>query len=251
MTGRKLSSRERLLILAALAVLLGGSAYDFGAFSSRGTPAASTTGVPSRTTTVSSETVTGTPGSVPGLELLLDANATTLSVGQSLNVGVSLYNTLPAVDYVPASKDRSFQGVLLSFWGDCVFDPPLRAVVLEGNYSLEQLRSIANITVSYACAEASSVEQLTFEPESTLANATMNAMGTNETFAPQNMSVDFTAGGYWSLPSISSQFSSPWICPVCGSAISPAETPFTPGVYTVAVAGEWGDAAVLHFIVDG
>jgi hypothetical protein len=99
------------------------------------------------------------------------------------------------------------------------------------------------------------VKQLTFEPESTLANATMAPLfqsNANETFAPQSMSINFTAGGYWNLLNISNQVFTPWICPVCSSTgMSPTAAPFTPGVYTVAVADEWGQTAVLHFTVSG
>jgi hypothetical protein len=31
--------------------------------------------------------------------------------------------------------------------------------------------------------------------------------------------------------------------------LSPIATPFVPGVYTLAVSDEWGQAAVLHFTV--
>jgi hypothetical protein len=43
--------------------------------------------------------------------------------------------------------------------------------------------------------------------------------------------------GYWSGPKIGNQM--------------PAYVPFSPGTYTVVAGDEWGQVAILHFIVAG
>src|SRR5579863_4841168 len=54
-----------------------------------------------------------------GLSLSLSISATTqrqISVGQNLQVNLSVFNTLPRVNSVPASSGWPFQGVPVAFW---------------------------------------------------------------------------------------------------------------------------------------
>src|ERR1700733_6829411 len=117
--------------------------------------------VTSTITSTSAQTAISIPGAAAtvtdsnastGLDLVLAVNATTLELGQSLNVSVSLFNTFPKVSSVPISDDWPFQGVPLAIFPDCdtmllgslsigynVSDAA-EAVVVEGDYT------IANIT---------------------------------------------------------------------------------------------------------
>jgi hypothetical protein len=210
-------------------------------------PQASTT-----TTTVNSVTTIGTLGAAPGLELRLTVNATTLAVGQSLNVGVSLFNGLSSANSIPASYDWPFQGVPAASWPPCYLNPLVQAAVVSGNYTLQELQGAANATIGYACAEGGGVEGLTFQPESSLANITATSpfsYGTNQ-LGPHDLSLNFTTGGSWDLLNFSKQLNPPFI----GDQYlpnPPVATPFVPGVYTVAVEDEWGQAALLHLTVEG
>lgn len=242
-------STERLVLVAAVAVLVLGSAFDLNAFSKHGAATVTRSAASSRTSTNTGTSATGAWGNASGIDLRLAVNSTSLHVGQSLNVSVSLFNTLPAVNLLAPSGDWPFQGVLLTWWGNCEFPIPLRALVVQGNFTLKQLQSIGNFTAGLACAEAAGVDQLRFRPESSLANVTMTAFGSNETFAPQSMSVSFTSDGYWNATELSQAVVSPSICPSCSSSDGPSSAPFTPGIYTIGVADEWGQAAVLHFTI--
>lgn len=208
-------------------------------------PQASTT-----TTTVNSVTATGTLGAAPGLELLLTVNATTLRVGQGLNVGVSILNALSSLNSIPASYHWAFQGVPAASWPPCYLGALVQAAVVSGNYTLQGLQSVANATIGYQCAEGGGVESFTFQPESSLANITATSCCSYGTFqaGPDNLSLNFTTGGYWDLLNFSKQLNPPFI----GSPYlpnPPVATPFAPGVYTVAVEDEWGQAAMLHLTV--
>lgn len=78
MTGRaRTNSGERLLILAALAVLVGGSAYDFYAFSAQGTARVTTTEVPS-TALAEGPLVFASPVSAQGLQLEVTLNSSSI-----------------------------------------------------------------------------------------------------------------------------------------------------------------------------
>jgi hypothetical protein len=212
-------------------------------------PQASTTAVK---TTVNGITTIGTSGPAPGLELRLTVNATTLRVGQSLNVGVSLFNGLSSLNSIPASHDWAFQGVPAVFWPPCYLNALVQAAVVSGNYTMQGLQSVANATIGYNCAEGGGVESLTFQPESSLANITATSTFSYGTFqaGPDNLSLNFTTGGYWDLLNFSKLLNPPFI----GDQYlpnPPVATTFAPGVYTIAVEDEWGQAAILHFTVEG
>jgi hypothetical protein len=187
-----------------------------------------------------------------GVDLILVLNATTLKVGQSLNVSVSLFNALPSTNLVPTSKDWDFQGVPVALWPPC-YIMPVEAVVLEGNYTAQGLRSAANVTFGYQCSQGVNVDLLTFQPRNSLANLTAvsdPASDANFTLGLHQLSLSFATNGYWDLLNNSQQINEP-IIGQQSPPRPPIATPFTPGVYTVAVADEWGQAAVLHFTVKG
>jgi len=192
-----------------------------------------------------------------GIDLVLAVNATALKVGQSLGVEVSLFNPLTSASSVPVFTANdwpwghpgqdNFSGIPVIFGGPCGPDPFVRAVVLKGDYTPQELPSAANSSLSWQCAEGEVPENMTFSPESSLANVTVNNLsGANVTLAPRIMSTSFTTDGYWNLQNFS-QFNSPLICLSCQNP--PIAAPFVPGVYTLAVSDQWGQVAVLHLSV--
>ena len=126
------------------------------------------------------------PVSSQGLRLDLAYNTTILDPGQRLNVIVSLFNTLPSVNTVATSDDWLFQGVPLALWPPCYYNVPVQAVVLKGNYSLQDLRTVANVTFSIRCMESESIDQAIFQPRSSQANLTgvYDISKTNGTLGP-------------------------------------------------------------------
>jgi hypothetical protein len=189
-----------------------------------------------------------------GLSLSLSISATAqrqISVGQDLQVNLSLFNTLPRVNSVPASSDWPFQGVPVAFWPPCYISVPVEAVVLKGNYTLQGLQSALTAILSGQCTLWTNVDHVVFQPTGSQANITGTSYQ-NRTHGPFQLSVSFTTSGYWTLPS---NPGGNGLVPftVVGPGQYPPEppkaTPFVPGVYTVAVCDEWGQAVVLHFTV--
>src|SRR5579864_5639248 len=86
--------------------------------------------------------------STNGLQLTSSISSAEIEAGQSLNVSVSLFNTLPAVSSVPPSNLTAFQGFPIALWPTCFGSPPVAFVVLSGNYTLDELRADANATGS-------------------------------------------------------------------------------------------------------
>ena len=189
------------------------------------------------------------PVSSQGLRLDLAYNTTILDPGQRLNVIVSLFNTLPSVNTVATSGDWLFQGVPVALWPPCYFNAPVQAVVLKGNYTLQDLRTVANVTFSIACMESESIDHAIFQPSSSQANLTGLYGNSNRTEGPFQLSANFTTSGYWDLLNNSREPNQP----ILGAQQYPPRPPtaiaFVPGVYTVAVADEWGQAVILHVVV--
>jgi len=205
---------------------------------------------PNATVVNSNNKAASTP-SVQGLELLLADNVTTLHVGQRLNVKVSLFNALPSVNTVASSNDWIFQGVPVALWPVCDFPTPVQVVVLMGNYTLQELQTVANVTFDFVCNEGYGVGQAIFEPSSSQANltGTYAVSGADQTLGSFLLSGNFTTSGYWNLLNDSHALNRPILGPQESPPRPPTATAFVPGVYTVAVADQWGQAAILHFVV--
>ncbi len=201
-------------------------------------------------------TAVGSNGTA-GVDLLLAVNATNLKVGQRLGVEVSLFNPLPSASSVPVSTANdwpwghpgqdNFSGIPVIFGDPCNPYAFVRTVVLKGDYTPQELPSAANSSLAWQCAEGEAPENMTFSPESSLANVTVSGNFGNFTLAPRIMSISFTTDGYWDLSKFSEQLNQPLICLPCQNP--PIATPFVPGVYTLAVSDQWGQVAVLHLTV--
>jgi hypothetical protein len=251
-----MNSRMALLgvgIVFLLAGALAGYLYGVNSTPARTTNTVTTTTMMTTdtvTTTVGVETsTTGTGTSSidsPGaLKLSASVNATNLAVGQSLNVTLSIFNTSPAVNSILPSNDWSFQGVPVALWPPCYGVLPVEVAVLNGNYTAQELPSVANSTFPVECAGYISVDHVIFQPNSGQANLTGigPGPGLNQTHGPYQLTLSFTTSGYWGLESLSKELNIP-IIGDGGSA--PSSIAFVPGTYTVAVEDEWGQAVVMH-----
>jgi hypothetical protein len=190
------------------------------------------------------------PNDSIGVDLVLSLNASTLKVGQTLDVGVSILNTRTSLNSLPAAKDWPFTGVPVAPWGGCNLPTPAYAVLFKGNYSLQQVESLANVTFTIQCAESATVDDVVFLSNSSqviLTGSSGNGFGPLP--GPYQLSLNFTTSGYWDLQNNSEQFLN---APIIGQQCCnnpPIATPFTPGVYTIAVSDGWGEAAILQFTV--
>jgi len=185
-----------------------------------------------------------------GIQLNLALNSTSLLTGQKLNVAVSIVNTLSNTNVVKTSNNSQFQGVPLALWPACLFGLPAGVVVLQGYYGLRELQAIANVPFDYYCMEGMNVDHVIFQPTSDQVNLTgVGGMSniSNQTLGPFHLKQNFTTEGYWNLRSLAGELNIPIIGD--GGNTPPDSIPFVPGVYTVAVADEWGQVAVTHFTV--
>jgi len=192
-----------------------------------------------------------------GIELSMSINATQLSVGQSFWANVSLYNTLPQVNSIPANDDWALQGIPISFWPDCLtnYDSPVgaaQAVVLQGYYTMANISSVANSTVfgGDRCHEPNPIFHVIFQPSSSQVDlvsgcCVLGSVKENQTSGPYSLSTSFTTNGYWDLSANTNLLETPEV----NGSPSPVPTAFVPGVYTIAVADAWGQAVILHFEV--
>ena len=190
--------------------------------------------------------------SANGIRLEASVNSTRIEQGQSLNVSLSITNTLSLVNPVSATDSWPFEGIPVALWPACYFPLPVQVVVLKGNFTADQLRSRATYTPNYSCMEGGRVNEISFQPKSdqvSLAGNVCYANCNNEVLGPYRLDFNFTTAGYWDLQALSSELNPPILGALTpGSLLS---LPFAPGVYTVGVADEWGQAVVLHVTVIG
>jgi hypothetical protein len=262
------------LFLAVLVVAALGAGYL--AVNSGRQASTSTSTSQTRTTSnteVASES-NATTVSSDGLRLSTAINSTQLAAGQSLSISISLVNTLSTpVSLQQGGYNFTFYGVPVSTWPECtpgVFSfgwrYPIETLVLKGNYTAQQLTSLANVSLSAGPCErgvgASAVPTYTFEPDSMLVNVTYFADG-GAGFGKVGVfpaATSLVLGGYWDLATLqrnaTSDFSNPdYVYDYCISAVSlfceiPQSSPFYPGAYTIGVSDEWGQFIVLHFSVE-
>ena len=201
-------------------------------------------------------TITSSAASPNGIQLNLALNSSTLTMGQRLNIMVSITNTLSNTNTVRTSNDWLFLGVPVALWPACYFGIPAQMVVLQGDYGLAQLETVANVNFNYFCMEGWNVDHVVFKEMSDVANLTgtggiglLTNMNTNQNIGPIRLVQNFTTGGYWNLQSLAGELNIPIIGERDVPNTPPDSTPFTPGTYTVAVTDEWGQAVVTHFIV--
>jgi hypothetical protein len=255
------TDRRRSLNLVAAAIVVGAILVSAAIVLPQATRSTLTINrtITSTTTTTPIETTTVTEGSaeamgVSGLDLLVTDNASTLQVGQRLNVQVSLFNGLPSTLSIPTSTDWQFKGIGFTLWAPCYYQVPAEAVVLLGNYSLANLPRANNVSFVYGCMEYVDAQQATFQPMSS--NATLSGTyyggGTaGITLGPFDLSGNFTTTGYWNMTENAEQVNAPTLGVWTNPGQSPVATPFAPGVYTIAVCDQWGDVAILHVTVEG
>lgn len=236
-----------VLIVAAIgAVSVAGTVNHQGASSLAST---STSGSTSPTSQGTTNTSSVSP--VGDTQLSLVLNSTSLQVGQKLNVAISISNARPRVSVVRTASDWEFQGVPVALWPPCYFGIPAQVVVLQGDYGLQQLKAIADVPFNYVCMESVSVDHAIFQPMSDQVNLTgiYDVTGANQTLGPFQLEKNFTTSGYWNLQGLAGELNIPVIGDGANPNVPPNSTSFSPGVYTVGVADEWGQDVLLHFTV--
>jgi hypothetical protein len=125
--------------------------------------------IPRQTTLVTSKSSTAI--STNGIEIYAYTNATTISVGQKLTIGIGLVNDLAGPNDIATEDNWTISGFPVAFWPPCFLYLPVEFIVLQGNYSIASLSSInasstAVADVAYECSLPASVEHVLFQPDS-------------------------------------------------------------------------------------
>src|SRR5438445_5787597 len=258
-----------LLIGAGATYVLAGEALNRTTTATKTLPAVAITSTKTVTVTLTRQAVESVASN--GLRLSTLVNATDIIVGQKLNISVSVFNTLPtASGFFPQRSfeysaprevgNWTFYGIPVASWPICTsqfpfnWPLPISVVILNGNYTAQELPSIANTSFPIPCGStAGIIPEWTFEPNSNLINVTYFADGGvgYRTLGLFRLATSFTASGYWNLSGLAVNKTSvcePAVLDRCGL---PTSTPFAPGVYTIGVADEWGQFNLLHFKVSG
>jgi hypothetical protein len=237
----------------------------------------STTTPSNNTAAESSSTIihsSTTNSSYAGLELSAAVNLQSpTAAGQNLSITISLSNGRPTPINISVSNDWTINGFPVAMWGVCVGLEPIEFMVVRGNYSAAQVSSAsANSSVyeavryPFGCAEGGSANYLEFQPNSSVANltGTFCAGACSPDSHLWNLTSTFNVSGYWAYPINSSEAEDAFTVPSpeCMSSGIPdcigfqypevgpfAQHAFIPGLYTLAVADEWGQTVVLHFAV--
>ena len=236
-----------LVIVAVAAIEFDGSASTRGTSTTRTT---ASTSIPLSPPFVGDNSTTDSNG----IELSLSLNATSLGVGQALLINTSLYNGFPRPNTLSLNNNSwTFQGVPVGYWSPCYVNSyatsAAELVVLRGYYVAQNISNEAMTRFSYAgtCHEFVSLDNVIFQSQSSLANLTGSGLSNHlDQIGPLDLSTSYSASGYFLLGNSTS--------PVINGATAEdsylATQPFTPGVYTVGVADEWGQSVILHFVVE-
>ncbi len=174
--------------------------------------------------------------SATGLTLGLSLSATTITGGQTLNVSASEYNAQPAMNNVTASSDWPLQGLSLGLCG--TVNQPFGMAVFRGHYTRSNVSSAKALLLyqPYGVTSCpmilSEISQYSFYPH----NSTAQIWGSCTPGPCQVLKVSSSSqtSGFWNA------------IPLVGSSY---HSTFPPGVYTVAAGDEWGQLALLYFVV--
>lgn len=181
------------------------------------------------TSTTSSQGSTPTSGgnlsvaSASGLQLMISTNATEISLGESIQVDLSEFNTLPALNNVTAAHDWPTQVAL----GPCenIYVQPFGIAVYAGHVDGQNISQGQRVNVFPPTACPQYIRLVTgyeFQPLSDLA-VVLPSLGA--TPSPLIGSVNIAAG------------------------YSPQGQSLAPGSYTVVAADEWGAMTFVYFTV--
>ena len=188
-------------------------------------PTTSTTTQP--TTTIPSTT---TMQSMNGLQLEVSVNATNLTLGESLQIGISEYNTLSTINDVTAATNWGVNGLAL---GACpnINEQPFGVAVFQGNYTSQNISQALPLDIYAATSCPQFIKLITeydFLPDSIYAGIIQGGGSTPPTpMAAMQAIVDVT-GNYTQQNQLN---------------------PLVPGLYTVVAGDEWGALVFLHFTV--
>jgi hypothetical protein len=212
-----------------------------------------------RTTTVTAtSTLISTEYPPQAIQLRVTTNATTISADERLALTISLTNTLSQTNNILTASYWPFAGLPIFVSPPCYFSAPLEFIVLKGHFTEGNLSATGpRGLLPYICSQGVDVDHIDFQPNSDNFNMTgvYGYPGSNQSLGPYLAAINLSIAGYWD-PLTSSQmqnstfyFSFQQYFTYLATSPTP-EHAFTAGVYTAAVADEWGDLSLIYFTVN-
>jgi len=194
-------------------------------------------------------------------------NSTALQPGEELGITVSLYNTLPAPNYVPVEWNWTINGFPVATWPTCMTPQPIEFIIVNGSVSAPEVQALGNASSGpdpfEFCPEGTHLNQLSFEASSSIAelNGTqvIDVSYPNQLSGPYQLASNFTVNGYWDIPLNGTEYFN-LLTPVSSNPSNGASFQypevgptaahgFVPGTYTLLVSDEWGSTIVIPFSV--
>lgn len=223
-----------IIVLAAGVTLLELDSSVTTSSPSSGAQSSTSTAVTSLTT---STNVSGTSK----LSLRLRINSTTLTVGQNLSVSISDFNSADTSENVSVAAKWPISNLTLYACG--TLDFPFGVAIIKGNYDEGNLSSGATLQVveggPQSCQSGPNFTNYYFEPNSDKATLSGGCVSSSSCEQPFYMSQTIVISGYWTGG-----------VPVPMEPTAPSILhPLQPGEYTVVGGDEWGEVAILHFVV--
>jgi hypothetical protein len=246
MAAEGISSRIAAIVVVALLIVVGVGVVSTGVLSPASSTTAST-GIGSSTTTSSSATLSSPSGpnqtveassSTLGLELVLSVNSTTIPSEDSIGIATSVLNLQSTANNRTASNDWPIQGLTSE---PCLsLEFPAAIAVFRGYYGMDNLSSGTPLEIwpplscpaqvelnvtSYSFLPKEDIANYSGYPETSSQSSSAKQEGYTRIALGVSMYASNDTGFYTSL----------------GSAL-----PYT---YTLVAGDEWGQVAVIHFVV--
>jgi hypothetical protein len=175
------------------------------------------------------------------LSLRMAINDTTLTTDQNFTVTISNYNSGATPENVSVAAHWPIANLTLYACGTLNF--PFGVAIMKGNYGPGNLSSGTTLQIvesgPQSCPSGPNFSNYYFEPHSDKATLSGGCLSSSVCEQPFHMSQTITISGYWG-----------------GGAPVPMEPtppsvllPLQPGEYTIVAGDEWGNEAILHFLV--
>ena len=184
-----------------------------------------------------------------GLRLDLELSSST----EGINVTVGVYNTLDKVNNVTSASDWAIYSNSLN---DICGNQVAAFAVYQGNYGAGNFTTgsplaMDNVHGGAVCPQLSPSVVYSFSPDSGVASIPGGRFASGP--SSMNVTLTYTTSGYTtcSVGTLSfrpSDASGLW---ECAQNDAYKFNPFPPGTYTVVGLDQWGDVAILHFVVAG
>jgi hypothetical protein len=180
-------------------------------------------------------TTTSSTNPSTNLELKLSLNATSIPIADSVNVSLSEYNTLGALNNVTVANNWPIRG--LNDGGGCgILNLPIGFAVFQGYYTGYNISSASSLELASPGLRScpgifSEIYSYAFHPHNSTAD--IYASCSPDLCRTEGITSGLAVRGDWSNGLLGASFNV-----------------LSPGVYTVVAGDERGTAAYLYFVVE-